>query len=297
MNPDQSLNLPPTSGYPPTQPPPSLPPSIPSREMLPPPQFDMYHHSYEGYYYNHDTYHPSMQAPIHYEPYPEYHYPMPPVRPKYESFTLKITGLSSRISQRDVRRIFSVYGVVRNIDFRTKYTLVEYEFERDAYDAVQNLNGIVMDTNRIRVQFYTDYEKSNCYRVIVKQLAYSVTWQQLKDHFRKSVRDVKYAHIVKDSRGRSEGFGIVEFKSKEDMEKAIRELNDSDLNGRRIYIKEDNENLYHKLYPTSPPKRFSSYPTVQHGGYSNMRPTMNYDPPPVNYQHVPTSGHPRDYYY
>eukprot|EP01024_Parvocaulis_polyphysoides_P006775 TRINITY_DN11927_c0_g1_i1.p2 TRINITY_DN11927_c0_g1~~TRINITY_DN11927_c0_g1_i1.p2 ORF type:complete len:290 (-),score=58.79 TRINITY_DN11927_c0_g1_i1:664-1533(-) len=75
-------------------------------------------------------------------------------------------------------------------------------------------------------------------QVVVHGLPYAFAWQDLKDLFR-SVGDVEFADIAKDRRGNSKGFGIVRFKTVEDAEKAITELNGSDLQGRPLAVKLD----------------------------------------------------------
>jgi RNA recognition motif-containing protein len=76
-------------------------------------------------------------------------------------------------------------------------------------------------------------------RLFVGNLSYRTSWQNLKDHFR-PVGNVLYADVLMDSYG-SKGCGIVEFESVEEAERAVHELNDSMLDGRKIFIREDRE--------------------------------------------------------
>jgi len=55
----------------------------------------------------------------------------------------------------------------------------------------------------------------------------------------KKVGDVAHADIIEDSQGRSKGCGTVEFRHKEDAEKAIKELHGTEFRGRVIHIRED----------------------------------------------------------
>eukprot|EP01129_Flabellula_baltica_P017536 TRINITY_DN9742_c0_g1_i1.p1 TRINITY_DN9742_c0_g1~~TRINITY_DN9742_c0_g1_i1.p1 ORF type:complete len:196 (-),score=41.34 TRINITY_DN9742_c0_g1_i1:38-625(-) len=79
---------------------------------------------------------------------------------------------------------------------------------------------------------------SRCY---VGNLSYQTNWQDLKDYM-KSVAEVKYAEILTDQSGRSKGCGIVEFETFEGAQRAITELNDTHLDGRLIFVREDREN-------------------------------------------------------
>lgn len=82
-------------------------------------------------------------------------------------------------------------------------------------------------------------EKQDC-RVYVGNLSWDVSWQDLKDHMR-SAGDVSFAEVMQEQDGRSKGCGVVEFKSSEEAKAAIETLNDSELKGRMIFVREDRE--------------------------------------------------------
>lgn len=79
-------------------------------------------------------------------------------------------------------------------------------------------------------------------RVYVGNLKFEVSWQDLKDHMR-SAGEVVRADILTDANGRSKGCGLVEFASAKDARKAITTLNDTDLQGRLIFVREDRESV------------------------------------------------------
>ncbi|XP_068736387.1 myelin expression factor 2-like [Montipora capricornis] len=89
-------------------------------------------------------------------------------------------------------------------------------------------------------------------RVYVWNLPYNVKWQDLKD-FMKTVGEVGHVDIIEDGHGKSKGCGIVEFRHKEDAEKAIKELHGTDFRGRSIHIREDRieETQSERRRPTS----------------------------------------------
>lgn len=90
-------------------------------------------------------------------------------------------------------------------------------------------------------------------RVYVGNLAYKTSWQDLKDHFRK-IGDVVHAEIMIDHSGKgpasvqgrplSKGCGLVEFATKELAQRAIKEMFDTDLDGRKIFVREDREGAH-----------------------------------------------------
>src|SRR5210317_2375582 len=77
-------------------------------------------------------------------------------------------------------------------------------------------------------------------RVYVGNLSWSTSWQDLKDHMR-DAGDVQYAKILQDRDGRSKGCGIVEFTTVEGAQDAIEKLTDTELKGRKIFVREDRE--------------------------------------------------------
>jgi len=77
-------------------------------------------------------------------------------------------------------------------------------------------------------------------RVYVGNLSWSTSWQDLKDHMR-DAGDVQYAKVLQDRDGRSKGCGIVEFTTVEGAADAIEKLTDTELKGRKIFVREDRE--------------------------------------------------------
>ena len=101
--------------------------------------------------------------------------------------------------------------------------------------------------------------------VFVGNLSYDTTWQSLKDHMKEAgevrapcrplplhryhhhllhlhhpPRQVVRANIKERADGKPAGFGLVEYASAEDAENAIATMTDSELDGRQIFVREDN---------------------------------------------------------
>jgi RNA recognition motif-containing protein len=77
-------------------------------------------------------------------------------------------------------------------------------------------------------------------RVYVGNLSWDVAWQDLKDHMRQAGNVVR-ADVLTEYNGRSRGCGVVEFSTEEEAQTAIDTLNDTDLMGRPIFVREDRE--------------------------------------------------------
>lgn len=75
-------------------------------------------------------------------------------------------------------------------------------------------------------------------KLFIGSLPWSVTDDQLKDFFSK-VGTVVTANVVMDREtNRSRGFGFVEMSTDEEAQKAVKELNNADLDGRNIIVSE-----------------------------------------------------------
>jgi len=89
-------------------------------------------------------------------------------------------------------------------------------------------------------------------RIYVGNLSYQTSWQSLKDYF-KPCGNVVYADVLRDDSGRSKGCGIVEFESRAEAVKAIKELSDTKLDGRPIFVREDREDKRSESFRSKKP--------------------------------------------
>lgn len=75
-------------------------------------------------------------------------------------------------------------------------------------------------------------------KLFVGNLDYTVTSDELRQHFAQS-GTVNDAVVITDKMtGRSRGFGFVEMSSEDEAKAAIEKLNQSDLKGRKINVNE-----------------------------------------------------------
>lgn len=75
-------------------------------------------------------------------------------------------------------------------------------------------------------------------RLFVGGLPFATTEDELREFFSKA-GTVESATIIMDRfSGRSKGFGFVEMATPEEAEKAIKELNEADMGGRKLIVNE-----------------------------------------------------------
>lgn len=75
-------------------------------------------------------------------------------------------------------------------------------------------------------------------KLFIGSLSYNVTNAQLEEHFAKIGKVISAKVITDRYSGQGKGFGFVEMETVEDAKKAIDKLNNSDLDGRSIAVKE-----------------------------------------------------------
>ena len=75
-------------------------------------------------------------------------------------------------------------------------------------------------------------------KVYVGNLPFSVDDNELKELFA-SYGEIEEVSVIKDKfSGRSKGFGFVTFKEDEDAKKAISEMDEKEVEGRKIKVNE-----------------------------------------------------------
>ncbi|KAI5657531.1 hypothetical protein M9H77_26324 [Catharanthus roseus] len=187
------------------------------------------------------------------------------------SRTIYVGNLPADIKEWEVEDLFYKYGRVIDIELKIPprppcYCFVEFESARDAEDAIRGRDGYNFDGCRLRVELAHGGRGSSSsserrggfggsgygrggggrygisrhseFRVVVRGLPSSASWQDLKDHMRKA-GDVCFAEVSRDSEGT---FGLVDYTSHDDMKYAIRKLDDTEFRNpwtkTRIRVKE-----------------------------------------------------------
>jgi len=121
--------------------------------------------------------------------------------------------------------------------------VVEYETVADAQNAIATLTNVYIGEHKMELRNNEEEIKhvrdtASVRKVYVGQLAWGTTWQDLKDHF-KRIGTVTRADVVLEADGRrSKGYGFVEFEDSDDASRAVTELHESELMGRRILVRE-----------------------------------------------------------
>ncbi|KAJ3571056.1 hypothetical protein NP233_g3994 [Leucocoprinus birnbaumii] len=245
----------------------------------------------------------------------------------------------------DVHKFFDGFGHVVDCRVMTGFGFVEFETpkagalialvseshrcEQEAEEAVQNYNGKSFMGTNIVVEFAKESRpRRDAYddrghgprtrrpagiRLTVTGVSRDTSWQDLKD-FGRDAGSVSFADIDRDYPGQ----GVLEYLSREDADRAIRELDGRELRGRPVrvalddsrgsgpdnYRREDRredryrEDRYRRDRSRSPPRR---------PDYDDRRPRSppyrreEHEKRPAGYDDYRRGGYddrkPSDYYY
>ena len=168
-----------------------------------------------------------------------------------------VGNLSWDVAWQDLKDHMRQAGEVLHAEVITEYNgrskgcgIVEFATEEAAQEAISTLTDTELRGRMIFVR--EDRESSqgphganNLLRgqntgVYVWNLAPETSWQDLKDHMRKA-GNVDSATILTNTQGESVGCGVVVYQKPQEAARAIRELQNSELNGMPLFAREDRE--------------------------------------------------------
>eukprot|EP00331_Platyophrya_macrostoma_P002962 CAMPEP_0176429394 /NCGR_PEP_ID=MMETSP0127-20121128/13688_1 /TAXON_ID=938130 /ORGANISM="Platyophrya macrostoma, Strain WH" /LENGTH=348 /DNA_ID=CAMNT_0017811197 /DNA_START=37 /DNA_END=1083 /DNA_ORIENTATION=+ len=109
-------------------------------------------------------------------------------------------------------------------------------YERSGGDHRDSRRGPGRDSGRDNRDNGRDSSRGGGAKIVVKNLPWSVTWQNLKDAFREFGTVVR-AEVPQDDKGRSAGYGLITFEKESEAQAAIENMNGADFGGRKIMIK------------------------------------------------------------
>lgn len=118
----------------------------------------------------------------------------------------------------------------------------KHPYNRQAGRGARRHQPYSRGANQNKAVYHQSNENSDpsC-RVYIGNLAWEVTWRELKDHMKQTACEITRADILSSPDGRSKGCGIVEFATEEGARRAVLTMNDTELMGRQIFVREDRE--------------------------------------------------------
>ncbi|XP_038578340.1 embryonic polyadenylate-binding protein A-like [Micropterus salmoides] len=161
-----------------------------------------------------------------------------------------IKNMDESIDNKALYDTFSAFGnilsckVVCDERGSKGYGFVHFETHEAANRAIDTMNGMLLNDRKVfvghfksrkerEVEFGTKAMKFT--NVYIKNFGEDYTDEKLKEVFSVFGRTLS-VRVMKDERGRSRGFGFVNYANHEDAQKAVDEMNGKDINGKIIYV-------------------------------------------------------------
>jgi polyadenylate-binding protein len=162
-----------------------------------------------------------------------------------------IKNLDKSIDNKALYDTFSTFGNILSCKIMTDdnsnsrgYGFVHFETNEAAEQAIKNVNNMLLNDKKVFVgRFMTRTQRTEAYgstnkrftNVFVKNFGEGVEDDKLKEVFEK-YGEITSAVVAKGEDGKSKGHGFVNFKDAVAAELAVKELNESDYNGKKLFV-------------------------------------------------------------
>ena len=162
-----------------------------------------------------------------------------------------IKNLDAAIDNKALHDTFAAFGNILSCkvavdDFGNSkgFGFVHFETDGAAAEAIKQVNGMLLNDKQVFVGAHVskkerlskfETQKQNFTNVYVKNIDAEVTEQEFRELFEK-YGTVTSAVLSLDHEGVSRGFGFVNFEDHEAANKAVEELHDSELKGKKLYV-------------------------------------------------------------
>lgn len=162
-----------------------------------------------------------------------------------------IKNLDKSIDNKALYDTFSTFGNILSCKIMTDehsnsrgYGFVHFETNEAAEQAIKNVNNMLLNDKKVYVgRFMTKSQRAEAYgaankrftNVFVKNFGDAIDDVKLKEMFDK-FGDITSAVVAKDDTGKSKGHGFINFKDAIAAELAVKEMHDSDYNGKKLFV-------------------------------------------------------------
>ncbi|XP_048464429.1 embryonic polyadenylate-binding protein A-like [Rhincodon typus] len=161
-----------------------------------------------------------------------------------------IKNLDESIDNKALYDTFSAFGnilsckVVSDESGSKGYGFVHFETQEAATHAIETMNGMLLNDRKVFVGHFKSHkereaefgskvlEYTNLY---IKNFGEDMNTARLREIFNAFGKTLS-VRVMTDERGRSKGFGFVNFEKHEDARKAVAEMNGKEINSRAVYV-------------------------------------------------------------
>ncbi|CAK9779623.1 polyadenylate binding protein [Cutaneotrichosporon oleaginosum] len=162
-----------------------------------------------------------------------------------------IKNLDDKIDNKALHDTFAAFGNILSCKVATDengnsrgYAFVHYETGEAAEAAIKSVNGMLLNDKKVYVghhiskkerQSKVEEQRAKFTNVFIKNLDPELDQAGLMDLF-KPFGEIVSAALGKDEDGKGKGFAFVNYVSHEAAKAAVDELNDKDINGRKLFV-------------------------------------------------------------
>lgn len=163
-----------------------------------------------------------------------------------------IKNLDKSIDNKALYDTFSAFGNILSCKIMTDehfnsrgYGFVHFETNEAAEAAIKAVNNMLLNDKKVYVgRFMTKAQRHDVMggsnkkftNVFVKNFGEGIVDDDnLREVFEK-FGEITSAVVAKDETGKSKGYGFVNFKDAESADKAVKEMNESELNGKKLFV-------------------------------------------------------------
>jgi len=163
-----------------------------------------------------------------------------------------IKNLDKSIDNKAMYDTFSAFGnilsckVAQDPDGDSKgYGFVHFETEEAAMNAIQKVNGMLLNDKKVFVGRFVPRkerekelgEKAKKFtNVYIKNFGEDLSEEKLTEIFSKFGKITSFKVMSDEASGRNKGFGFVSFEDSESAEKAVDDLNGTEMNGKTLFV-------------------------------------------------------------
>lgn len=159
---------------------------------------------------------------------------------------LFISGLDKTVNENMLYQLFNEFPIsyikiAKDHQSRDSfgYAFVGFKSHSKAEEAIIKLNYSKLGKKTIRISWYnrepSNYRNHPEYNVFVKKLAKTTTHKEFHDYFSK-FGNIISARLVEDEDGEVIGYGFVLYDQPEGASNAIKEANEVEYKGKKIYV-------------------------------------------------------------
>ena len=162
-----------------------------------------------------------------------------------------IKNLDTAIDNKALHDTFNAFGNILSCKVATDefgnskgYGFVHYETGEAADAAIKHVNGMLLNDRKVFVGHHVpkrdrqskfDEMKANFTNVFVKNIDETVSEDELVKMFEK-FGSITSGSLSKEDDGASRGFGFINYGDHEAASKAVDELNDQEINGKKLFV-------------------------------------------------------------